>query len=168
MLTAAVIKVRTILLRQVTNRTTERTVALASANQMMHMTVQNRALLYSMVAAAMRFTRIAMGETAMSQLEKIVEARTITMLSQEMASQETALAEANIIAIIACGYCGETYPLRTGRLPRQSVLRELQDLNIYGRMVVVDAHVRGLKTIISILGGLQRLKTPGLAQLISL
>ncbi|KAI9876638.1 MAG: hypothetical protein M1823_007239, partial [Watsoniomyces obsoletus] len=84
-----------------------------------------------------------------------------------MANLDTALTEANIVAIVACGYCGKVYPMRGGKLPRQSFMREIQDLNIYGRMVIVEAHVLGLQKLLLMLGGLYNLKTPGLAQLIS-
>jgi hypothetical protein len=135
---------------------------------MMRLTIQNRALFYSMIAAAMRFTRIAKGEASIPLAETLVEARSIELLSQEMTNLETALTETNIIAIVACGYCGKVYPMRRGRLPRQSFLKELQDLSVYGRMVVVDAHVAGLKKLVPMLGGPYKLKTPGLAQLLSL
>jgi hypothetical protein len=135
---------------------------------MMHLTMQSKALFYSMAAAAMRFTRIAKGDALIPQSEMLVEARSIELLSEQMSNALTAVTETNIIAIVACGYCGRVYPMRKGRLPRQSFLRELQDLNIYGRMVVVDAHVAGLQQLIPLLGGVYNLRTPGLSQLIAL
>lgn len=135
---------------------------------MLQMTIQNKALFYSMIAAAMRFARTARNNVIVSPAELLVEARSIELLSQKMAHLETALTETNIVAIIACGYCGKVYPMRKGRLPRQSFLKELQDLNIYGRMVVVNAHVVGLMKLVPMMGGIYSLKTPGLAQLISL
>jgi hypothetical protein len=168
MLISASCTARTILLRQVTNRSTSNSVACISASQMMHMTIQNTALFYSMIAAAMRFFRTARNDTIVPPMELVVESRSIELLSQQMAHMDTAATEANIIAIVACGYCGLVYPMRSGRLPRQSFLKELQDLNIYGRMVIVEAHVLGLQKLVPMLGGLYNLKTPGLAQLISL
>ena len=168
MLILAVCVARSILLRQVTNRYAQDRIAPGVAGQMLHMTVQNKALFYSMIAAAMRFTRVAKNDMNIPPAEVLIEGRSIELLSQEMASLETALTEANIVAIVASGYCGRVYSMRKGRLPRQSFLRELQDLNIYGRMVVVDAHVSGLKKLVPMLGGIYNLTTPGLAQLISL
>ena len=159
---------RAILLRQVTNRYHQDTIASVAAGEMMQMTIQNRALFYSMIAAAMRFFRVSRNDTKIPQLEVAVEARSIELLSQQMASLDTALTETNIVAIVACGYCGRVYPMRRGRIPRQSYLKELQDLNVYGRMVVVEAHVLGLAKLVPMLGGIYSLKTPGLAQLISL
>ena len=164
----ATLTARSILLRQVTNRYARDLIASEVAGQMLQMTIQNKALFYSMIAAAMRFTRIARNDLNIPAAEVLVEARSIELLSQEMASVETALTETNIVAIVACGYCGKVYPMRSGRLPRQSFLKELQDLNIYGRMVIVDAHVSGLKKLVPMLGGIYNLRTPGLAQLISL
>jgi hypothetical protein len=134
----------------------------------MQMTVQSAALFFSMIAAAMRFFRTVRNDTTIPPMEILVEARSIELLSQEMANLDTALTEANIVAIVACGYCGKVYPMRRGKLPRQSFMRELQDLNIYGRMVIVEAHVLGLQKLLLMLGGLYNLKTPGLSQLISL
>jgi hypothetical protein len=137
---------------------------------MMYLTIENKTLLYSMLAASMRFSRAAAGVTSAPRTEMVVEAGAIALLRQEMANRETALTEANVLAVIACAYSDSrrTYPLRDGRTPRQSFLRELQDLNIYGRMVLVEAHVQGLAKLITLLGGIHNLKTPGVAQLISL
>lgn len=159
---------RTILQRQVTNRNAHNDFASNVSNPMMQMTIQNKALFYSMIAAAMRFWRVSKYEEHIPPTEVLVEARSIELLSQEMSNLETALTEANIVAIVASGYCGKVHPMRKGRLPRQSFLRLLQDLNVYGRMVVVEAHVEGLKKLVPMLGGLFKLKTPGLAQLIVL
>ena len=134
----------------------------------MKMTVQNPALFYSMAAGSTRFNRIARFDTNIPLFEVALEARAIELLSQQMASLDTAPTETNITAILPCAYCGEVYPMRRGRLPRQSYLRELQDLHVYGRMVVVEAHVLGLSRLIPMMGGLYALKTAGLAQLISL
>ena len=131
------------------------------------MTIRDKPLFYAMIAAAMRFFRTARRDENIPHVEALVEARSIELLNQRMANINTALTETNITAIVACGYCGKVYPMRRGRLPRQSFLKELQDLNVYGRMVVVEAHVQGLSKLVPMLGGIYNLKTPGLSQLLS-
>ena len=55
----------------------------------------------------------------------------------------------------------------TPKYPRQSFLKELQDLHIYCKMEIVREHVQGLMKLIALVGGLQNVKIQ-VAQIISL
>ena len=121
-------------------------------------------------AAAMMYWRIARGDDASRyQMELTASGRALQLLSRAMNSVATAVTEANIWAVLAMSYCGggELLRLRTGKLPKRSFLRELQSLHVYGRLRPNEAHVMGLLRLTGMLGGIEKLKTYGIAQIMS-
>jgi hypothetical protein len=125
-------------------------------------------MMYSMMAAAMLFMRVAQKSERNYMLELQTNARAVQLLSKQMQNLETAATEANIWAVVALGYSAYVGDLRTGRCPRQSFLKELQSLHIYGRLVINKVHVAGLMQLVQMLGGVDKIKTPGMAQVMCL
>ena len=129
----------------------------------------NLALFYSVIVAEMIHTRVLRGVSQGSTFELEVGTRAITHISYEMRDPNRAVKDSNIWAVLALGYSGKTARLRTGqKYPRQSFLKELQSLHIYCRMELIPEHIYGLIKLIELLGGLHKVKTPGMAQVISL
>jgi hypothetical protein len=137
------------------------------AHHILGMAAQNEALLYSMMAAAMMFDRTSKGQKE-TKAELQVNARAVKLLSQQMVNVETATQESNIWAVLALGYSGAVGRVRTGKLPQQSFLKELQSLHIYGRLVINPVHLQGLIRLVTMIGGPVNLKTPGMAGVMSL
>lgn len=151
----------------VTNRPSD-TFGPTFAGHILQLALGNPALLYAMMYAGMMFARTANSGESPSVLELQFGTRAIQMLSQQLSRSSTAVTEANIWAVVALGYCDNIIPLRTGKHPRQSFLKELQSLHVYGRMTINLAHIQGLKQLVQMLGGLDKIRTPGIAQVISL
>ncbi|EXJ62207.1 hypothetical protein A1O7_02640 [Cladophialophora yegresii CBS 114405] len=136
------------------------------AHHILSMAVRNPVLLYSMMSAAMLFMRVAQKSERNYMLELQVNATAVRLLSEQMRNPQTAATEANIWAVVALGYSGYVGEIRTGKCPRQSFLKELQSLHIYGRLVINKVHVAGLMQLVQMLGGVDKITTPGMAQVI--
>ena len=121
-----------------------------------------------MVHSEMIFARAAQGIPDPSPLELEIGAKAIQLVSQDIRDPKRALSDANIWAVLNLGYTGAKEPLRVGRYPRQSFLKELQSIHIYCKLVVEVAHIIGLIKIVNLLGGLDKIKVPGTAATISL
>jgi hypothetical protein len=129
----------------------------------------NRALFYSVIFAEMIHTRVLRGLPPGSAFELEVGTRAIRHISYEMRDPNRAVMDSNIWAVVALGFSGKEARLRTGqKYPRQSFLKELQSLHIYCKMEIIPEHVYGLIKLIGLLGGLHKIKTTGMAQVISL
>jgi hypothetical protein len=125
------------------------------------------AALYAMMNATIVFARAAQPSGKPSLLEIETQARAVQLVSEQMRHPETAATEANIWAVFGLGYTGSVAPLRKGRSPQQSFLRELQSLHLYGRLVINEVHAAGMFQLIQMLGGIEKLKIPGMAQMLS-
>lgn len=139
------------------------------AMEVMSSITSNMALLYSMLFAEMIHARVKSGNSLRSPWEFEVGTRATQLISHEMRNPARARLDSSIWAVVLLGFSGKEAPLRTGpKYPRQSFLKELQDLHIYCKMEIVLEHVLGLVRLIELVGGLQNVKTPGMAQIISL
>lgn len=138
------------------------------AHNILSLASQNPQLLYSMMTAAMLFMRVANNSERLYMLELQAGTKAVQLLSEQMSNPATAATEANIWSVVALGYSGYIGELRKGRCPRQSFLKELQSLHVYGRLVINKAHVSGLMQLVQILGGVDKIKTPGMAQVMCL
>ena len=131
-------------------------------------TTSHEPLFYSTVHAEMIVARAVRGIPNPSPIELEIGAKAIQLVSREMRDPKTALLDANIWAVLNLGYAGGQEPLRSGQYPRQSFLRELQSVHLYCKLVVRVAHIIGLIKIVNLMGGLEKIKTPGTAAAISL
>lgn len=138
------------------------------ANRVLAMAVQNQALLYSIVSAGMIFHRATRNIEAVSSMELYVTTNAVRLLSENMSDASIATQESNIWAVFALGNMGAVSQVRTGKLPQQSFLKELQFLHVVGRTRINQVHLQGMIRLISMIGGPQNLKTPGMASMMSL
>jgi hypothetical protein len=138
------------------------------AHNILSMAARHPVLLYSMMSAAMLFMRVAQKSERNHMLEIQLNAKAVQLLSEQMRDPATAVSEANIWSVVALGYSAYVGELRRGRCPRQSFLKELQSLHVYGRLVVNKAHLAGLMQLVQMLGGVDKIKTPGMAQVMCL
>lgn len=139
-------------------RFAQRILSIASANPV---------LMYSLMTAVLTFMRTAQNSDRNYALELHTGTKAIQLLSEQMSHPETAATEANIWSVVVLGYCESERELRKGKCPSQSFLKELQSLHIYGRLEVNKAHLQGLIQLVQMLGGLDKIRTPGIAQTIS-
>ena len=138
------------------------------ARAILGMALESEALLYSIMAAALMHRRAGRVRRGQSAMELHIVAKAVRLLSEQMTDQHTAVRESNIWAVVALGYTGAIGELRTGKLPQQSVLKELQTIHIYGRLINNKVHLRGLVQLLQMIGGPQNLKTPSMGAAISL
>jgi hypothetical protein len=138
------------------------------AMQVMSSITSNMALFYAMIFAEMIHTRVRSGNPTRSPWEFEVGARAVASISQEMRNPARARLDSSIWVVVILGFAGRVAPLRPGpKYPRQSFLKELQDLHIYCKMEIVLEHVLGLIKLVDLIGGLQNVRTPGMGQIIS-
>ena len=122
-----------------------------------------------MLFAQILHDRVQQGIYGTTPIEIEIGARAVKHLNREISEPQRAGTESNIWAVVALGYSGRVASLRPGlQYPRQSFLRELQSIHIYCRMEIVAEHVLGLIKMVNLIGGLHKVKTPGMAQVISL
>jgi hypothetical protein len=138
------------------------------AMNVMSLMTSNLALFYAIVFAELTHTRVQRGVPRGSALELEIGTRAIQHISHEMRDPNRAVLDSNIWTVVILGYSEKEAPLRVGtQYPRQSFLRELQSLHVYCKMEIVLEHVFGLVKLVELLGGLQKIKTPGMAEVIS-
>ena len=141
----------------------------AVAASIMSSITSSPALFYAMMVGESMYSRAQKRNPRSSPIELEVGARAVQYLSQEMRDPVRAVSDANIWAVLTLGYSGKIAPSRVGpKYPRQSFLKELQSIHIYCRMEIVYAHVLGLMKLVELLGGIHNIKTPGMAQVLSL
>jgi len=127
------------------------------------------ALLHSVLFAQILYDRVQQGVPHATPIELEIGANAVKHLNREISGPKQAVTDSNIWSVVCLAYSGRAAVLQS-RLqhPRQTFLKELQSLHIYSRMEVVVEHVLGLIKMVEHLGGLHKIKTPGIAQVISL
>jgi len=127
------------------------------------------ALLHSILFAQMLHDRVNQGVHTASPFEVEVGANAVEHLNNELSDPKNAVKDSSIWAVVCLAYSGREAVIRSGvQYPHQSFLKELQSIHIYCRMEVVVEHVLGLIKMVDLAGGLHNIKTPGIAQMISL
>ena len=94
----------------------------------------------------------------------------IKMLNERMQTAETACTDENILSVSGLQIFGgieNTSASRT-RWPTQGPLMNLNGVALYGQLKAVAEHRIGQDAMIKQRGGLQNIKTPGIAAMISL
>lgn len=75
----------------------------------------------------------------------------------------------NILSVYSLTYHGDLRRDNPAIAPSQGPLTTLQLLHVYGgRLETVQVHLQGLAKMLTLRGGLNKIKLPGLAQAISL
>ncbi|OQV03891.1 hypothetical protein CLAIMM_08871 [Cladophialophora immunda] len=140
------------------------------ASNVMASLSQHPAQLHAMIFAVMVHDRIQQGISNPTATELVVGTEAIRHLNQEISNPnpDRALSDSNIWAVLVLAYSGREDRIRSGQsYPRQSFLRELQSIHIYLKMEIVIEHVLGLIKMMELLGDLQKIKTPGIAPVVS-
>jgi hypothetical protein len=141
----------------------------AFAMNVMSSITASPALLHSIIFAQMLYDRVHQGIHSATPIEVEVGSTAVEHLNREISNPKRVVTESNIWAVVALAYSGRVAVLRSGlQYPHQSFLKELQSIHVYCRMEVVFEHVVGLIKMIEMVGGLQNISTPGIAQMISL
>jgi hypothetical protein len=93
---------------------------------------------------------------------------TVKGINRSIQYGPTACSDENIIAVLALAISGPAAATKSPKAPSQGPLKALQCLDIYGgALEKVPSHAAGLMKMVSMRGGLEGLKLPGLAQQIS-
>jgi hypothetical protein len=94
---------------------------------------------------------------------------TIRGVHEKFADVSMSCDDENILAVYALSFHGEPRPPMSIAAPSQGPLTTLQLLHLYGgRLQTVDLHLQGLSRMLTLRGGLSKIKLPKLAQAISL
>jgi len=92
----------------------------------------------------------------------------IREIHRKFENPSTACVDDNILAVFALAYNGDVRRDKPSHSPTSGPLKALQVLDIYGgRLETVHVHLQGLAKMLSIRGGLSKIRLPGLAHLIS-
>jgi hypothetical protein len=94
----------------------------------------------------------------------------IESLNQRMRNVETQCSDSSILCVVGVTTYGPLMakPLERTRWPSQGPLTNLNCLDTLGRLPSVQLHINGLAQLVGMRGGIQNVKTPGMAPLISL
>jgi len=128
----------------------------------------NLALFHALIFGELLYTRVKRGVARATPLEVEIGARAVQHISREIGDPTRAVTDETVCAVVILGYSGRVAaPRPRPEYPRQSSLRKLQSLDVYCKMEIVMHHVQGLVQMVEVMGGVQKLKTPGMAQLLS-
>ena len=120
--------------------------------------------------ALMVHDRVAQGISEPTPTELMIHTEAIRHLNEEISDPNPvrALSDSNIWTVLVMAYSGRRDEVRSGQsYPRQSFLRELQSAHVFLKMNIVIEHVLGLIKMVELLGGLRKIRTPGIAQTLS-
>jgi hypothetical protein len=100
---------------------------------------------------------------------EICETESITNINRAIQDPVLATSDAVILSILcmATNKSTKSMPQYAMASPFQAPLRSLQWLDVYGRLLPNPVHQAGMNQIISLKGGLDKIKLPGLAAMIS-
>lgn len=108
------------------------------------------------------------GSTHESHEMIVCHLETVKGINRSIQYGTTACSDENIIAVLALAISGQLTVTKLPKAPSQGPLKALQCLDIYGgALEKVPTHAAGLMKMVSMRGGLEELKLPGLAQQIS-
>lgn len=140
----------------------------AYADSLMAMTLQSKALMYALIVVALGHARALQGKREQrSPIETHLAGQTIKLLNEQMADPASVATVANIWAIGCVSHFSDIAPLRTGKLPRQSFMKELQDVQILGATRTDRAQYHGFLRLLEMAGGVHAIREPGVAATIS-
>lgn len=121
-----------------------------------------------MLSVTLAHTRVREGRgERKSGLEIQLASKAVKAVNQQIVDPSRAGTVANIWTVASIAYFSEVEELRTGKLPRQSFLSELQILQIIGRAQNNRAYYRGFLQLIQSIGGLEAIGQPEIAASLS-
>jgi hypothetical protein len=94
----------------------------------------------------------------------------IESLNQRIRNVETQCSDSSILCVVGVTTYGPLMakPLKRTRWPSQGPLTSINCLDTLGWLPSVQLHIKGLAQLFGMRGGIQNVKTPGMAPLISL
>ena len=99
----------------------------------------------------------------------LLELEAIKRVNEAIQDPSRALSDAVIICVMGLVNNGGSDLMwdENPRLLFQSPLRDLQWLDVYGRLMPNSVHLNGLAQLVKLRGGLEHIKLPGLAPILS-
>jgi hypothetical protein len=132
--------------------------------------VSERRLFHAFMYGQFARNRAAKGLLAKQDSPELVSCHSeaVREVNKRFQNPSTACEDENILAVMILAYNGHALTESPPKSPCQGPLKALQVLNIYGGALdTVPVHIDGLAKMVSIRGGLQKLKLAGLGQRIS-
>lgn len=103
-----------------------------------------------------------------SSLLLLSHSEAVREVNRNILHPSTACNDRNLLAVLVLAFNGSVLADKPGRVPHQGPLRTMQVLDIYGgALEPASVHMDGLKQMLRIRGGINEIKQPGLAQLLS-
>ncbi|KIX98345.1 uncharacterized protein Z520_05646 [Fonsecaea multimorphosa CBS 102226] len=134
----------------------------------LQMTFRDRSLFHASLFCQLTRNRIFLLSPSDSPETMQCYTETIRGVHQKFADTSVSCEDENILAVYALSYHGEPRVHPPTPAPSQGPLTTLQLLHLYGgRLRTVNVHLQGLAKMLTLRGGLSKLKLPGLAQAIS-
>lgn len=100
---------------------------------------------------------------------EVVEDRTIKMVSREIENPARATCDSIIFSVVCMAHSQRDERLtEVQSIPFTSPMQRLQWLDVYGSLPPNLVHVGGLIQMVKLRGGIDKIKLPGLASIISL
>ncbi|THC90615.1 hypothetical protein EYZ11_009930 [Aspergillus tanneri] len=104
------------------------------------------------------------------QLLELCQFETIKMINREVRNPNRAVCDAVILSVVCLAHsiADDSDEQRLRKTPFNAPLRRLQWLDVYGSLPPNLIHVQGLVQMVRLRGGLENIKLPGLAPILSL
>lgn len=99
-----------------------------------------------------------------------LEGKIIKSLNERMRNEASACSDSNILCVLGLTTYGTLRIKEPGRArwPCQGPLTSLNGLDTLGRLPSVQEHIRGLESLVKMRGGINKIKTPGIAPMLSM
>ncbi|KAL2392366.1 hypothetical protein ABEF93_002037 [Exophiala dermatitidis] len=133
-------------------------------------TFSDRGLFHASLFSQLMRNRVFSVSPSMAESREQVHCYTETIrgVHQKFKDTSMSLEDENILSVYALSYHGDLRADAPAAAPSQGPLTTLQLLHVYGgRLQTVQVHLQGLAKMLSLRGGLSKIKLPGLSQAIS-
>lgn len=139
------------------------------AEEWQRTTFHDRGLFHASLYCQLTRNRVFFSTAAETPEQMQCYTETIRGVHQKFLDLSMRCEDANILSVYALSYHGEPRRDLPEVSPSQGPLTTLQLLHIYGgRLQTVHMHLQGLAKMLTLRGGLSKIKLPGLAKAISL
>lgn len=91
----------------------------------------------------------------------------VSLINEQMLDPTRASSDQNLLAVLGLAVHGQDTLPAHRKTPKQGPLRDLQGLELYSSMKTVPLHFNGLALLVELRGGLEKVKLPGIAAIIS-
>ncbi|KAJ9605320.1 hypothetical protein H2200_009977 [Cladophialophora chaetospira] len=134
----------------------------------LQMTFHDRTLFHASMFCQLMRNRVFLSSVPETPGQVQCYTETIRGVHQKFLDNSKSCEDENILAVYALSYHGALRSHPPAAAPSQGPLTTLQLLHLYGgRLHTVNVHLQGLAKMLTLRGGLHKIKLPGLAQAIS-